>query len=81
MTDYMIETAQLCCRIGRRYLLRDVNWQVERGQHYCVFGLNGCGKNTLRLRFAGRHGFAGVSLKASPCCALRGKGRRHLRSK
>ena len=53
MTDYMIETAQLCCRIGRRYLLRDVNWQVERGQHYCVFGLNGCGKTTLLSVSAG----------------------------
>ena len=53
MTDYIIETKNLCCQSGRRYLLRDINWQVERGQHWCVFGMNGCGKTTLLSILAG----------------------------
>lgn len=30
-----------------RTILRDVNWQVESGQHWCLLGLNGSGKTTL----------------------------------
>ena len=53
MAEYLIEAQQLCCQVGRRYLLRDINWQVRQGEHYCVFGLNGCGKTTLLSVIAG----------------------------
>ena len=49
----VIETEALCYRAGRRYLLGDVSWQVARGEHWCVFGLNGCGKTTLLSIIAG----------------------------
>src|SRR6476661_3538939 len=32
-------------------ILSDINWQLERGQHWAVLGPNGCGKTTL-LRIA-----------------------------
>lgn len=49
----IIETEKLCCRSGRRYLIGDMTWQVEKGEHWCVFGLNGCGKTTLLSIIAG----------------------------
>lgn len=30
-----------------RDILKGVSWTVERGQHWCVLGANGCGKTTL----------------------------------
>lgn len=53
MAEYLIETDKLSCQVGRRYLLRDIDWQVKRGEHTCVFGLNGCGKTTLLSIIAG----------------------------
>ena len=51
--DVVIRTEKLCCQAGHRYLLRDVNWEVKRGQHWVVFGMNGCGKTTLLSIVAG----------------------------
>ena len=53
MSEYIIETENLCCQSGQRYLLQDINWRVERGEHWCVFGMNGCGKTTLLSILAG----------------------------
>ena len=47
MNEPIIETQSLSCQIGARYLLKDITWQVQRGQHWIVFGMNGCGKTTL----------------------------------
>jgi iron complex transport system ATP-binding protein len=46
----------ICCeRVGYKQrgeeILVDVNWQIERGQHWAVLGPNGSGKTTL-LRIA-----------------------------
>jgi len=30
-----------------RWVLREVNWQVRSGEHWCLFGMNGSGKTTL----------------------------------
>lgn len=32
---------------GNRYILKDVNWSVHRGQHWAIIGLNGSGKTSL----------------------------------
>jgi iron complex transport system ATP-binding protein len=32
---------------GRRSILRDINWEVNSGEHWAVIGLNGSGKTTL----------------------------------
>ncbi len=34
--EAIIETCRLSCRSGRHYLLSDINWQVKKGQHWCV---------------------------------------------
>lgn len=49
----IIETGGLGCKIGYRYLLKDINWQVQQGEHWIVFGMNGCGKTTLLSIIAG----------------------------
>ncbi len=28
-------------------ILKNINWQVKRGEHWCLLGLNGSGKTTL----------------------------------
>ena len=30
-----------------KYILKDVSWKVEKGQHWAILGLNGSGKTTL----------------------------------
>lgn len=49
----IIETKGLCCQSGKNYLLNHVDWKVKKGEHWLVFGLNGCGKTTLLSVIAG----------------------------
>lgn len=53
MEDLVIDTANLSLKAGHRYLLNDISWQVKRGEHWIVFGMNGCGKTTLLSILAG----------------------------
>ena len=53
MTQPVIAAQSLCKKAGQRYLLKDITWQVQPGEHWCVFGLNGCGKTTLLSILAG----------------------------
>ncbi len=32
---------------GGRSILKGIDWEVQRGQHWCVLGPNGCGKTSL----------------------------------
>lgn len=45
--ETIIATRGLGYRIGRQYLLQDINWEIKRGEHWILFGLNGSGKTTL----------------------------------
>ncbi|AET67722.1 ABC-type molybdenum transport system, ATPase component/photorepair protein PhrA [Desulfosporosinus orientis DSM 765] len=38
---------------GSRYLLKDINWDINQGDHWVVFGMNGSGKTTLLTILAG----------------------------
>ncbi len=49
----MIQAEEMCCRSGRRFLLNHINWNVEKGDHWLIFGLNGSGKTTLLSTIAG----------------------------
>ncbi|WP_229827270.1 ABC transporter ATP-binding protein [Undibacterium macrobrachii] len=43
----LLSTKQLCLSVGAKTLLRDLDWQVQAGQCWCVIGRNGAGKSTL----------------------------------
>jgi iron complex transport system ATP-binding protein len=32
---------------GNRYILKDINWTVRKGEHWAIIGLNGSGKTSL----------------------------------
>lgn len=49
----LLETVNLTLTIGSRLLVRDLNWQVEAGQCWCIIGCNGAGKSTLLRSLAG----------------------------
>ena len=53
MSEYSIKLEQVSCKIGYKYLLKDINWNVRPGEHWVVFGMNGSGKTTLLSIVAG----------------------------
>ena len=53
MNESLIQASGLGVRYGNRYLLKDIDWRIERGEHWLVFGLNGSGKTTLVSILAG----------------------------
>lgn len=56
----IIELNNVSCKAGYKYLLRDISWQVQKGEHWVVFGMNGSGKTTLLSIIAGfKHYTAG----------------------
>lgn len=38
MSEYIVETNKLSCKVGYKYLLHDVNWKVKQGEHWVVLG-------------------------------------------
>lgn len=63
MKDPIIELNNVSCKIGYRNLLKNVNWQVNPGDHWVVFGMNGSGKTTLLSMIAGYRHFTSGELK------------------
>lgn len=63
MQNYAIELEQVSCKVGYRYLLKDINWQVKPGEHWVVFGMNGSGKTTLLSMIAGFQHYTSGSVK------------------
>lgn len=49
----IIQLEQVSCKIGYKYLLKDIDWAVYPGEHWAVFGMNGSGKTTLLSIVAG----------------------------
>jgi iron complex transport system ATP-binding protein len=41
---HMKDVSWIC---GDKYILRDINWTVKKGEHWAIVGLNGSGKTTL----------------------------------
>ena len=63
MAEPIICVQDLCCLSGSRYLLNNINWQVNKGEQWIVFGRNGCGKTTLLSIIAGYKSFSSGKVK------------------
>ncbi len=49
----LLETRALTLTASDRELVRDLNWQIEPGQRWCVIGRNAAGKSSLLRSLAG----------------------------
>lgn len=43
----LIKAQNAAMKAGSKYIFRDINWEINRGENWVLFGLNGCGKTTL----------------------------------
>lgn len=43
----ILKAQNIFCKLGTKEILCDINWEIKSGEHWIVFGLNGCGKTTL----------------------------------
>lgn len=53
MTRSIIELKKVSLKTGKKVILKDLNWNVERGEHWVVYGLNGSGKTSILSIVAG----------------------------
>ncbi len=49
----MLVTQQLTISAGQRTLINKLDWEVKRGEFWCILGKNGAGKTTLLHTIAG----------------------------
>ena len=64
MSDqYVMECKNLSCRMGKHFLIKDINWNVSPGEHWVVYGMNGSGKTTLLSIIAGFKHYTSGTLK------------------
>lgn len=49
-TQKVIQIENLNLKIGNKFLLKDINWEICQGENWILFGQNGCGKTTLLLQ-------------------------------
>ncbi len=63
MSETIIKATNLSCKSGYRCLLKDINWEVKKGEHWVVFGMNGSGKTTLLSAVAGFKKYTHGNLK------------------
>ena len=61
--EFVIEATNLCFQVGKRYLLKDINVQIKAGEHWLIYGMNGCGKTTLLSILSGFQQQTSGSLK------------------
>lgn len=47
MERAVISARKLGCQIGTRFLIKDINWEIEKNSRWIIIGMNGSGKTTL----------------------------------
>ena len=51
--DPICKLEQLSCKASNKYILKDIDWEVQKEQHWVRLGMNGSGKTTLLSIIAG----------------------------
>lgn len=64
----VIEIRDLCYRVGNRYLINHVNFEVKKGDRWLIFGLNGSGKTTLLSIIAGFQSYTSGTVQVLDHC-------------
>ncbi len=44
VSDVILETINLDVQVPARTLIKQLNWQVKKGERWCLIGRNGAGK-------------------------------------
>ena len=52
----MIKAEHISIKRGIHKVVDDISWNIQDGEHWILFGLNGCGKTTLLSSLAGYYG-------------------------
>lgn len=63
MKDSMVTVEGMTYKIGNRFLLSNINWEIKKGERWIVFGLNGSGKTTLLSAISGYGRFSDGKLE------------------
>lgn len=53
MEESVIKLLQFSLKTGNRYLLKNITWDIQKGENWLLYGLNGCGKTTLLSAIVG----------------------------
>ena len=53
--EKIIELENVSLAKQGRTILKDLNWQVKKGEHWAILGLNGSGKSTLLRLLMAEH--------------------------
>lgn len=51
----IVEMKHVCWRRDQRKILNDINWEIQKGEHWCLVGLNGSGKTSILDLINGYH--------------------------
>lgn len=57
MERAIITARGLGCQIGSRFLLKDINWEIEDKSRWIIIGMNGSGKTTLLSILSGHQAY------------------------
>ncbi len=49
----IVKANELGYKAGNKFIVKDINWEINPREHWVVFGLNGCGKTTLLSMISG----------------------------
>ena len=53
METPMVDAKKISRKVGNEFLFKNIDWQINMGENWIIFGENGCGKTSLLSAIAG----------------------------
>lgn len=47
INDIILQAENISCKLGNRMILKNIDWEIQKGENWVIYGLNGSGKTTL----------------------------------